>query len=412
MMPQVIKVRQNFPNQSVADIEGTVVSEIIRSGAVFPSGSTIALAVGSRGIANIRRIVKATVDYLKARNCLVFIVPAMGSHGGATAEGQIEILAGYGITEDQVGAPIRSSMQVVELPQGDLVHKIYMDRNAAAADGIIVINRVKVHTDFRGKTESGLLKMCVIGLGKHRQALEMHRYGVYGLRDLIPIAARQILSQSKIRLGIGIVENAYDETAVIKAVRPEQMAAEEERLLDLCKSLMPSLPVDQLDLLIIDQMGKDISGTGMDPNIIGRIRIRNVKEPETPDITNIIVTDLTEDSHGNALGMGLADFITRRLSEKIDFRATYENILTSTFTERGKMPMVADTDRSAIEYAFRSQGLIRPEDTGIIRIKNTLCLSELYVSGSVFDKIKDQPQIEAIGSYRDLLDEQDALKAF
>lgn len=412
MIPQVIKVRQRFPSQSVADIEGAVVSEIIRSGVVFPSGSTIALAVGSRGIANIRRIVKATVDYLKARNCKVFIVPAMGSHGGATAAGQIEILAGYGITEDQVGAPIRSSMQVVELPQGELIHKIYMDRNAAAADGIIVINRVKVHTDFRGKTESGLLKMCVIGLGKHRQALEMHRYGVYGLRDLVPIAARQILGKSKIRLGIGIVENAYDETAVIRAVRPEQMAAEEERLLDLSKSLMPSLPVDQLDLLIIDQMGKDISGTGMDPNIIGRLRIRNEKEPETPDITNIIVTDLSEASHGNALGMGLADFITRRLSEKIDFQATYENILTSTFTERGKMPMVADTDRGAVEYAFRTQGLIKPEDTGIIRIKNTLCLGELYVSSSVYDRIKDQPQIEVIGAYGDMLDEQGALKVF
>ena len=414
MMPQVIKVRQNFPNQSVADIEGAVVSEIIKSGVAFPSGSTIALAVGSRGIANIRRIVKATVRLPESPE-----LPGGSSFrpwaatAGPRLKAQIEILAGYGITEDQVGAPT----PVVHASRRAAAGGFWSTRSTWTGmprppTGSSSSTASRCIPSFRGKTESGLLKMCVIGLGKHRQALEMHRYGVYGLRDLIPVAARQILSQSKIRLGIGIVENAYDETAVIRAVRPEQMAAEEERLLDLSKSLMPSLPVDQLDLLIIDQMGKDISGTGMDPNIIGRIRIRNEKEPETPDITNIIVTDLSEASHGNALGMGLADFITRRLSEKIDFLATYENILTSTFTERGKMPMVADTDRGAIEYAFRSQGLIKPEDTGIIRIKNTLCLSELYVSGSVYERVKDQPQIEVIGSYGDLLDEQGALKAF
>lgn len=407
-----MKVRQLFPNQPIVDIEEAVLKEIKDSGIEFRAGANIALAVGSRGVANISLIVKTVVQYLKAHGVNAFIVPAMGSHGGATAEGQKEVLEGYGITENYVGAPIKSSMQVVELPQGDLIHKVYMDRNAYEADGIIVINRVKVHTDFHGNTESGLLKMCVIGLGKHKQALEIHRYGVYGLRELIPKAAKQIISQSKIVLGIGLVENAYDETAVIKAIIPEVMEQEEVKLLNICRKSMPKLPVNALDLLIIDEMGKDVSGSGIDTNIIGRIRIRNEAEPETPDITTIVVTDLTESSHGNATGVGLADFITQRLYDKIDFKATNENILTSTFTERGKIPIVAGTDRCAVEYAFRTWGPVRPADAKIVRIQNSLHLSEIYVSRALYEMIKDKNEIESMGLFQDMFDEHDQLIAF
>ncbi|MHB8064729.1 MAG: DUF362 domain-containing protein, partial [Ruminiclostridium sp.] len=284
MVPKVIRMKLKFQNECIEDIEGAVKGEIQESGVKFVSGASIAIAVGSRGIKNIHRVVKATTEYLKAQGVNPFIIPAMGSHGGANAKGQKEVLESYGITEEYIGAPIRSSMEVVELTQGDLCHKVFIDRYASEADGIIVINRVKVHTDFHGKTESGLLKMCVIGLGKHKQALEMHRYGVYGLRELIPLAAKHILKHSKIMLGIGIVENAYDQTAVIKAVRPEVMEKEEVKLLDICRENMPKLPVNKLDVLIVDQMGKDITGVGIDPNITGRIRIRNEKEPETPDI--------------------------------------------------------------------------------------------------------------------------------
>ncbi|HEY5586800.1 MAG TPA: DUF362 domain-containing protein [Ruminiclostridium sp.] len=412
MIPKLIKIKQNFHGQYIEDIESKISSEIKGSGVKFAKDSNIAIAVGSRGIANIHRIVKATVENLQALGAKPFIVPAMGSHGGATAEGQKEVLEGYGITEEYIGAPIKSSMQVVEIPQDHLCHKVYMDRFASEADGIIVINRIKVHTDFHGKTESGLLKMCVIGLGKHKQALEMHRYGIFGLRELIPIAAKHVLQHSKILLGIGIVENAYDQTAVIKAIRPEVMEEEEVKLLDICRRNMPKLPVDKLDLLIVDEMGKDITGVGIDPNITGRIRIRNEKEPETPDITNIVVTDLTEASHGNALGMGLADFITKRLYDKINFKATYENVLTSTFLERGKMPIVADTDKRAVEYALRTCGPIILESSRVIRIKNTLHLGEIYVSQCVYEEIKDLDYIEVIGEFEEMFNEQGQLKDF
>jgi len=412
MVSKLIRVKQKFPNEYIEDIEAAVKNEMQKSGVKFIGGSNIAIAVGSRGIKNIHRIVKATTEYLKTLGVNPFIVPAMGSHGGANAKGQKEVLESYGITEENIGVPIRSSMEVVELPQGDLCHKVFMDRYASEADGIIVINRVKVHTDFHGKTESGLLKMCVIGLGKHRQALEIHRYGVYGLRELIPIAAKHILKHSKIMLGIGIVENAYDQTAVIKAVRPEVMEEEEVKLLDICRKNMPKLPVDKLDLLIVDEMGKDVTGVGIDPNITGRIRIRNEKEPETPNITNIVVTDLTEASHGNALGMGLAEFITKRLYDKIDFKATYENVLTSTFLERGKMPIVAETDKRAVEYALRTSGQISLESTRVIRIKNTLQLGELYVSQSIYEEIKDSEHIEIMGQFEEIFNEQGSLKKF
>jgi len=412
MVPKLIRVKLKFPNVYIENIEDTVKSEIEESGTKFVRGSSIAIAVGSRGIKNIHQVVKATTEYLKTLGVNPFIVPAMGSHGGANAKGQKEVLESYGITEEYVGAPIRSSMEVVELPQGDLCHKVFIDRYASEADGIIIINRVKVHTDFHGKTESGLLKMCVIGLGKHRQALEIHRYGVYGLRELIPIAAKHILQNSKIMLGIGLVENAYDQTLVIKAVRPEVMEEEEVKLLNICRDNMPKLPVNKLDLLIVDEMGKDITGVGIDPNITGRMRIRNEKEPETPDITNIVVTDLTEASHGNALGMGLADFITKRLYEKIDFKATYENVLTSTFLERGKMPIVADTDKRAVEYALRSCGQINLESARVIRIKNTLHLGEIYVSQSIYEEIKDSKHIEIVGQFEEMFNEQGSLKKF
>ncbi len=412
MTPKLIRIKQNFPNEYIANIEDEVIREIQKSKVKFAKGSNIAIAVGSRGINNIHRIVKATTMYLKAMGTNPFIVPAMGSHGGAIAEGQREVLKSYGITEEYIGVPIRSSMEVIELPQENLCHKVFIDRYAYEADNIIVINRVKVHTDFHGNTESGLLKMCVIGLGKHRQALEMHRYGVQGLREMVPIAAKHILRHAKIVLGIGIVENAYDQTTVIKAVRPEVMEEEEVKLLDICRKNMPRLPVEKLDLLIVDEMGKDITGTGLDPNIIGRIKIQNEKEPEIPEITNIVVMDLTENSHGNALGMGLADFITKRLYDKINFNATYENVLTSTFLERGKMPIVADTDKKAVQYALRTCGPINPENARIIRIKNTLRLGELFVSQHVYQEIKGNNYIEVMGEFEEIFNEQGLLKDF
>lgn len=407
--PKLIKVRQSFAADQLTDIEGAVRQEIDRIGLTIEPGARIAITVGSRGIANLDRIVRATVDAVKARSASPFIIPAMGSHGGATADGQTDVLAGYGITEDAVGAPICSSMEVVELPQGSVGHKLYQDKLAYEADGIIVLNRVKVHTDFHGATESGLLKMCVIGLGKHKQALAVHRYGVHGIRDLLPTAAEQIIRSSRIILGLGIVENAYDQTCVIRAIRPQEMRQEEMKLLEICRRNMPRLPVSRLDLLIVDQMGKEISGSGMDTNIIGRMAIRGEAEPAFPDIRTLIVTDLTAASHGNAAGMGLADFTTKRLQNKIDYQATYENILTSTFTERGKMPIVAETDRQAAQFAMRTWGPVDPEDAAIARIKDTLHLAHLYVSKPVLQRCDG---LEQLGDEQEQFDADGALRPF
>jgi len=409
-IPRLIKVRQYFKREYIEDIEDRVRWEILKLGISIKPGSEIAIAVGSRGIRNIDRIVKATVGVIKEMGGKPFIVPAMGSHGGATAEGQKELLEGYGIREEVIGAPIRSSMEVVELPSDGLVNRVFMDKIAYSADGTIVINRIKPHTDFHGDIESGLLKMCVIGLGKHKQAIEIHRFGTYGLRHLIPLTAERIIKYGNIIFGIAIVENAYDETMIIEGVKPEEFEETDRRLLKIAKENMPSLPVDNLDLLIVDQMGKDISGAGMDTNIIGRIYIDGEPEPERPKITRIVVTDLTEKTHGNAIGIGLADFTTRKLFEKIDFNATYQNAVTSTFVLRGKIPIIAEDSRTAIEWALRTCGPIEIENAKIIRIKDTLSLSELYISKSILDEITDR--VEVIGDFVDICDERGELIPF
>lgn len=254
--------------------------------------------------------------------------------------------------------------------------------------------------------------MCVIGLGKHRQALEMHSHGTYGLRELIPRAAREILATGKILLGLGLVENACDHTKCIQAVLPQEMEETEKQLLELSRSSMPSLPLDCLELLVLDKIGKDISGTSLDPNIIGRMRIRGEAEPEKPDIHAIVACDLTEASHGNALGMGLADFITRRLYDKVDLAATYENILTSTFIERGKIPIIADTDRRAVEYALRLFQAMPPESIRIIRARSTLSLEELYVSPAVLAEAAGRNGLEAVGEAVEMFGADGSLTAF
>jgi len=408
----MIKVRQDFNRDHIKNVEEKVKQEIENSGVKIAKGSSIAIAVGSRGVANIHRVVKATVETIKGMGGIPFIVPAMGSHGGATAKGQKEVLESYGVTEAYVGAPIKSSMQVVELPNDGIVNSVYMDKNAYEADGTIIINRIKVHTDFHSSTESGLIKMCVIGLGKHKQALAIHRYRVYGLKNLILPTARQVLKHGNILLGIGLVENAYDETAIIKAILPEKLEEEELKLLQYNRTHMPSIPVSQLDVLLVDEMGKDISGVGIDTNIIGRIGIQSETTPENPKITNIVVSDLTEASHGNALGMGLAEFITKKLFNKIDFKATYENVITSTFLDRGKMPIVADTDLQAFQYAIRTCGPIEIEKARVIRIKNTLHLSEIYVSPAVLEEIKDKQNITILENPKDIFTEEGQFTKF
>lgn len=397
-------VKQHFPRPAVPDdqLETVVTQQIAASGVTLPRNGQIAIAVGSRGITNLARIVKTVVQYVKAQGAVPFIVPAMGSHGGATAAGQRQVLESYGIMEAAMGAPIRSSLEVVELPRAGLENRVYFAKDAYAADGVILINRVKVHTDYHGPVESGLLKMCVIGLGKHQGALELHRFGTRGLRELIPPTARQILAHGKILLGLAIAENACDETAIIKALKPTEIEAAERELLEWARANMPSLPVQQLDVLIIEEFGKNISGVGLDPNIIGRVKIKTEPEPTSPNITSILLLDLTDASHGNAIGMGLADLITRQACEKIDFRATYANVLTSGFYERGFLPIVVEDERAGLDAALRSCGLADPEHPRIIKIKNTLKLDELWVSPAILDEIRGNATLEITGAVTEI----------
>lgn len=398
------QIKQRFSRPTLPDdqLETVVKTQIFNSGVVLPRGGQIAIAVGSRGIANLPRIVRTVVQCVNDLGGQPFLVPAMGSHGGATADGQRQVLESYGITETAMNAPIRSSMDVVELPPEGLPNKVYMDKLAYEADGTIIINRVKVHTAFHGDIESGLLKMCVIGLGKHKGALELHGYGSKGLRELIPPTARQILKHGKILLGLAIAENAYEETAQIQAFLPDAIERGEAEMLRWVKANMPQLPVDRLDVLLVEEFGKHISGTGLDVNIIGRLKIAGEPEPETPRITSIILLDMGDKSHGNANGMGLADVITRRFYDKIDFKSTYENVLTTGFLERGKLPVVAETEAQAIEYALKPCGLTDPAHARIIKIKNTLLLEELWVSAPVLAELQDRPEIASTGRWQDV----------
>ena len=287
-----------------------------------------------------------------------------------------------------------------------------MDRLAWQSDGVVLVNRVKPHTDYHGAPESGLMKMAVIGLGKQAQALVIHARGVDGLKTLISPIARRIFATGKILLGLGIVENACDQTLLVRAALPEAIETVEREMLAAAQDRMPALPFGHLDVLIIDEMGKDISGVGLDPNIIGRIRVFAQEEPAWPVIKTIVVTDLTEASHGNALGMGLADIITRRLRQKIDFRATYENLVTSTFLERGKMPMVVETDRQALEVALRTSWIIPGEEPRVARIRNTLRLERMFVSRPVLEEIRGRETVEVLGDFRDPFDESGSFVPF
>jgi len=384
-LPDVYLSRQTFDAGRIESIETVVAETLGHSVPAFEPGSEIALAVGSRGIAELARIVRATAEWVATKGGRPFIVPAMGSHGGATNAGQKELLASYGITESAMGCRIRSEIEPVPLPQGGSPVPIYLDRHIATSAGAIVINRIKVHTDYHGPYESGLMKMIAIGMGKHAQALAIHQYGVPGLREIMPAVAREVLKSGKVLAGLGIVENAYDQPLHIEAIPAECIPDREPELLDLSRSHMPSLPLDDIDILIVDRIGKNISGVGMDPNIIGRMAIPGEPEPESPRIGMIIIRDLTEESHGNALGMGLADICTRNFFEKIDLAPMNENIFTSTFLQRGKIPVVAENDEEAFAYAARALWCLNPERLKVVRIRDTLHISELLLSQAALE---------------------------
>ena len=411
---RLIKIRQHFDANELADVPAELRSQLARVEPLIRPGARLGIGVGSRGISNLAPVVKEVSDFIKARGAQPFIVPAMGSHGGATADGQREVLRLNGVSEETIGAPVHATMDVVELPRGALAHRIFMDRNAHESDGVILINRIKPHTDYHGRYESGLMKMALIGLGKLEGALAVHDFGIDGLRNMIGRGASQVLATGKILAGVALVENAFHHTVMVRVLKADEIADQEPALLRAANENMPSLPVDAIDVLVLDQMGKNISGVGIDPNITGRIGVRGQSDPPRPVIKSIMVSDLTDVSHGNAIGVGLADVITRRLYDKIERGEMYRNVVTSSFLERGKIPIVADTDREAFEIALRGCGHIPAGQERFIRILDTLQLEEMYVSDAIAKELRTSPRIEVLSGSAgpELFDASGRLTAF
>ena len=402
-LPNMVRIKQHIEAPVVEDIPAAVRGELdeIEASSLVKRGDRIAITGGSRGVANIDIVIKATVDYLKELGAKPFVVPAMGSHGGATAEGQRDVLAHYGITEQTVGAPIESTMDTVEIGKTADGLPVFLDRNAAEADGIVPLNRIKAHTDFKGSIESGLLKMMAIGLGKQRGANMYHRaFFQYGFEHVIITVSSLMLDTGRVVFGLGLVENAHEHTAKVAAMRPNELIRRERELLVESKSLMGRLPFDTLDLLVIDWMGKNISGTGMDTNIIGRMMQNFEPEPEKPAILRIFVRDLTEESSGNATGVGLADFTTNRLVEKVDRHATYMNGITGLGPQKSKIPFYYDTDKEAIEVALNTIGLTPPEEAKVARVESTLTLATLDISEAFIEDAKLRSDLEIVGEVK------------
>lgn len=389
------RLEQSFNDNYLPEPEEFMVNLLDRKISVQP-GMSVAITGGSRGIDRIDNLVYSVVKWLSSKGARPFIVPAMGSHGGACARGQLDVLKSLNITEEFLGVPVVSSMETVlvdtlEFWSGNDKIKIpvLVDKNAFMADGIIAINRIKPHTSFSGDIESGIMKMLAVGLGKREQADNIHKYGVRGLKEFIIPIARRILATGKVMGGIGVVENAYDKIFKVDVFTPREILQGEMELLKLAKKLMPRLPSDDIDVLVVEKIGKNISGTGMDTNIIGRLYIPGEEEPSKPAIKNIIVTDLTDETGGNAYGMGLADFITEKLYKKIDFNSTYMNAITSTFLERAKIPLIAADGGEAFTMALKRSGIIDANLVRAVKIENTLNLKDVFVTENILTEYGD-----------------------
>lgn len=402
ILPKLTPVRQHFDSSHVTDIRAEIAAGFARhaDGVLLP-GMRVAVTAGSRGIANVVEVTCAVVDEVRLRGAEPFIVTAMGSHGGATAAGQRAILTGYGITEERAGCPIVSSMDTDCLGESAEGFAVHLDRAAYEADAIILVNRVKPHSILTGDQGSGLLKMAAIGLGNHAGADSIHRQGV--ARHLAP-AARLVLARAPVALGVAIVENALEQTWKIETVPTDAIEEAERRLLREARDLLPTIPFDPLDVLIVDTIGKNISGAGMDPNVIGMHR--RIGGAPRREIARIVALDLSDQSHGNATGVGMADIITERLRNKIDWEATYVNALTSDFLAGVKLPIVTATARQAVELAITP---FEMETIRAVRIADTAHLQELWVSSTLLTELERYPHLERCGVAEEMrLDEEPA----
>lgn len=398
VIPKMVKVRQKFERPIITDIAGELLNRLNEKKvlAAIKKGQKIAVAVGSRGIANQPIMVKVLISELSRVGAEPFIVPAMGSHAGATGEGQREMLIGMGITEEYVGAPIRSSMDVVQVGTADNGLPVYIDRNAYQADGIVIINRIKPHVCFRAKYESGLMKMIVIGLGKQKGAETCHNLGFEKMPENLTAIGLTALQKVNLIFGIGVIENAYHETSKIQVLTGSEIPSEEPKLLEEAKRLAPKLYFDSLETLIIDEIGKDISGSGFDTNVVGRYHSPCVSGG--PKIHRVAILDITDRSHGNGNGLGMADFTTKRAVDKFRPEQTYPNTLTATLTGGVKIPVTLKNDLQAIQACLKTCNLSDYREARLVRIKNTLFLNEIEVSVNMLATVRNNPNLEIVGS--------------
>ena len=394
-LPPMRMMRQRYTVAPKVDVSAEMNRQWdrIKNSLNLPEGSSLAIGVGSRGITHLADVVRAVVTKTRQAGYTPFITPAMGSHGGATAEGQIKVLANSGITEAGVGAPIRATMEVVSMGEVNGI-PLFLDKLAHGAAGIILINRIKPHTDFSGPTESGLIKMMAIGLGNQIGAEHYHRLSVIrNMYEIISSAGKALLNRTNFLFGVGLVENQEHATTILRMILPEELEEMEIELLKVAREVMPKLPLGEIDLLIIDEMGKDISGAGIDPIVTGRYNCGYREKQQGPNISRIFVRDLTDASEGNALGIGQADVATRCLVNKIDTESTAINCLTSCCPQDGKIPLTFDTDRAAVAAALMT---VRPhtlQDLSIVYIKNTLELNRLMVSQGCLPNLEGRPNL-------------------
>ncbi|SCW39106.1 protein of unknown function [Paenibacillus tianmuensis] len=395
-IPQMVRIRQKFDGTRLERPTEDLERELAKPGAIdrIKPGQQVAVAVGSRGVANIAAFTRTTIDAIKRAGAHPFIVPCMGSHGGATAEGQKEVLHHLGVTEEAMGVLIRSTMEVVQIGQLPNGLPVYVDKYAYEADAIVVINRVKPHTAFRGKIESGIMKMISIGLGKQKGAEACHQLGFKYMAENVPAMARIMLEKLPILFGVALVENAYDETCIVEVLPAAQMEERERVLLEIAKSRLPKILFDQIDVLVIDYIGKNISGDGMDPNITGRYPTPYAHGG--PDVSKMVVLDTTPETKGNANGVGTADFTTQRLVDKMDLAATYANGLTSTVCAPTKIATTLENDLYAIKAAVKTCNILDYTQCRLVRIRDTLHLGEIEISVNLLEEAKRHPDIEIL----------------
>lgn len=395
-IPRMAAVRQIFDSDHIEDIPGEMRRELSREAvrAKIRPGMRIAITAGSRGIDHLAVILRELVSFLKEQGALPFIIPAMGSHGGATAEGQLAIVHEYGVTEEFVGCPVLATMEVAKIGELDDGRPIFINRLAAEADGIISLNRIKAHTAFRGNYESGVMKMLTIGLGCQQGAEVCHRQGILHLGENVEKFAFGILKNANVLLGVGIIENAYDQTAMIRVMTGEEIPTVEPELLKLAKARMACLKLPQVDVLIVDRIGKDISGEGMDPNIAGRFIVPTIQGGI--QATRIGILDITEKTLGNVVGLGMADTCSKRVVDRMSREATYPNSLTSTVTSLCKIPMYFDTQKETIQATIKMTPGKAPEEITMIRIRDTLSMDTIWVSENLIPAVEKMPDMQLL----------------